>query len=60
MALAAHLRAALVGHSAVIPVQGGRLRLGRWQGIFLCEFDGPRERSLWLQPLAAAPAGQRR
>jgi secondary thiamine-phosphate synthase enzyme len=47
----AHIKAALVGSSASIPVDGGRLRLGRWQAIFLAEFDGPRERRVWLQPV---------
>ena len=51
---AAHVRAALVGHSVVLPVSGGRLRLGRWQGVFLCEFDGPRQRTLWVVGLPAS------
>jgi secondary thiamine-phosphate synthase enzyme len=38
----AHLKAGLVGPSETIPLIGGRLGLGRWQGIFFCEFDGPR------------------
>lgn len=42
----AHLKTSLVGASATIPVVDGELRLGRWQGIFLCEFDGPRTRTL--------------
>jgi secondary thiamine-phosphate synthase enzyme len=41
---AAHIRATLSGTSQMVPVHGGRLALGRWQGIFLVEFDGPRER----------------
>lgn len=44
----AHIKAIAVGTSAALPVEGGELRLGRWQSIFLCEFDGPRERELWL------------
>ncbi len=44
----AHLRAALMGPSVLLPVQQGRLKLGTWQGVYFCEFDGPRERSLWL------------
>ncbi|MBV9211082.1 MAG: YjbQ family protein [Acidobacteria bacterium] len=40
----AHLKTTLVGTSLMIPFQAGELQLGRWQGIFLCEFDGPRER----------------
>jgi len=42
----AHIKATLVGQSAYIPVENGRLALGRWQGIFLAEFDGPRERTV--------------
>jgi secondary thiamine-phosphate synthase enzyme len=41
-----HVKAVLVGASQTIFVQGGKLVLGRWQGIFFCEFDGPRERRL--------------
>jgi secondary thiamine-phosphate synthase enzyme len=42
-----HVKSVLVGASQIIPVEGGKLALGRWQGVFFCEFDGPRER--WLQ-----------
>ena len=42
----AHLKSSLVGSSVVVPFENGKLLLGRWQGIFLCEFDGPRERSV--------------
>jgi secondary thiamine-phosphate synthase enzyme len=44
----AHVKASLVGCQVTIPVVRGRLRLGRWQAVFLCEFDGPRERSVWV------------
>ena len=40
-----HLKSSLVGSSVTVPFENGRLLLGRWQGIFLCEFDGPRTRS---------------
>ena len=40
----AHIKATLVGSSVTIPFSKGKLLLGRWQGIFLCEFDGGRER----------------
>lgn len=43
---AAHIKATLVGPSVSIPVSGGRLILGTWQGIYFCEFDGPRRRSV--------------
>ncbi len=39
---AAHIKAAIVGPSEAIPVVGGKLALGTWQNVFLCEFDGPR------------------
>ncbi len=45
---AAHIKASLVGSSVRVLVASGRLRLGTWQGIFLCEFDGPREREVWV------------
>ncbi len=41
-----HIKAAVIGPSLSIPVQNNRLMLGRWQGIMLCEFDGPRERTV--------------
>ena len=42
----AHAKAAVVGTSETIPVQGGKLALGTWQAIYFCEFDGPRNRKL--------------
>ena len=48
----AHIRASLLGPSLVIPVENGRLCLGRWQAIYLYEGDGPRPRTLLLQWLA--------
>ncbi len=42
----AHIKSSLVGTSVVVPFHDGELLLGRWQGIFLCEFDGPRERQV--------------
>jgi len=50
----AHVCVTLVGASETIPVAGGRLQLGRWQTVFLAEFDGPRDRTLWLVPLGGA------
>ena len=47
----AHVKSALVGSSATVLVRGGDLVLGTWQGIFLCEFDGPRRRTVHLQAL---------
>jgi secondary thiamine-phosphate synthase enzyme len=45
----AHLKAAVIGNSKVLLVENGRLILGRWQGVFLCEFDGPRRRELRIK-----------
>ena len=48
----AHVRASLMGSSVVVPLRdGGSLGLGTWQGIFFCEFDGPRERSVYVSVL---------
>ena len=47
----AHLKTALVGTSATVPVAGGHLALGTWQAIYFCEFDGPRSRQLQIQML---------
>ena len=48
----AHIKAALMGHSAVVPIEGGALVLGTWQGIYLAEFDGPRPRTIVVKILA--------
>lgn len=42
----AHIKSSLVGSSVTVPYEKGKLLLGRWQGIYLCEFDGPRERKI--------------
>ena len=52
----AHVKASLIGASVLVPVEGGRPTLGTWQGIFFCEFDGPRRRRLLVQPLPAPRA----
>jgi secondary thiamine-phosphate synthase enzyme len=46
-----HIRAALMGPQVVVPVEDGRLALGTWQGIFFCELDGPRRRTVYVTPL---------
>jgi secondary thiamine-phosphate synthase enzyme len=46
-----HVRAALAGPQVLIPIESGRLALGTWQGIFFCEFDGPRKRKVYVTPL---------
>ena len=48
---AAHVKASLVGSSVTLVVDGGRLRLGTWQAVYFCEFDGPRTRHAWVQVL---------
>ena len=45
----AHVKASLVGNSATVLIEQGRLLLGRWQGIYFCEFDGPRERRMMIK-----------
>jgi secondary thiamine-phosphate synthase enzyme len=44
----AHLMSTLLGGSVTVPVEGGRLQLGTWQGIFFVELDGPRTRRVWI------------
>jgi secondary thiamine-phosphate synthase enzyme len=48
-----HLKTSFFGPSLTLVVDGGRLVLGRWQGVYLCEFDGPRARRLAVQVVAA-------
>ncbi len=47
-----HVKSVLVGASQIIHLEGGKLVLGRWQGIFFCEFDGPRDRGLQVKVVA--------
>lgn len=51
----AHIKAILVGASASIPVRDGALDLGRWQGVYLAEFDGPRDRSASITVIGEPP-----
>jgi secondary thiamine-phosphate synthase enzyme len=46
---AAHIKSSLIGNSVMVFVESGHLKLGTWQGIFFCEFDGPRSRKLYIQ-----------
>ena len=46
---AAHIKASLFGSSVAVIVEDGRLQLGTWQGVFFCEFDGPRQRNVWIE-----------
>ena len=46
---AAHIKSSLIGSSVMVFVESGHLKLGTWQGIFFCEFDGPRSRKLYIK-----------
>ncbi len=46
---AAHLKASCIGSSVTIPIENGRLVLGTWQGVYFCEFDGPRTRQFYVK-----------
>jgi secondary thiamine-phosphate synthase enzyme len=45
----AHIKSSIIGCSTQIIIEGGRLSLGTWQSVFFCEFDGPRNRSVWVK-----------
>jgi secondary thiamine-phosphate synthase enzyme len=45
----AHIKSSILGHSLSVFIENGSLCLGTWQGVFLCEFDGPRTRQVWLR-----------
>jgi secondary thiamine-phosphate synthase enzyme len=47
-----HIRASLMGPQVLVPMKDGKLALGTWQGIFFCELDGPRERTVYVTPLS--------
>jgi secondary thiamine-phosphate synthase enzyme len=46
-----HVRASLTSPQILVPLRDGKLALGQWQGIFFCEFDGPRDRKVFVTPL---------
>ncbi len=48
----AHIKALLTGSSQTLPIEYGKVQLGRWQTVFFCEYDGPRSRSVWVQIIA--------
>ncbi len=48
-----HIQSIMTGPSLLVPVSSGRLVMGTWQGIYFCEFDGPRSRKVWCQLLTA-------
>ena len=45
---AAHIKSSMMGCSQTVLIEEGRLALGTWQSLFFCEFDGPRNRTLWI------------
>ncbi len=47
----AHIKSAIIGNSRIVPINKGKLSLGTWEGIFFCEFDGPRRRKVYLEVL---------
>ena len=48
----AHIKSLLTGPGQTLPIEYGNLQLGRWQAVFFCEFDGPRDRTIWVQIIA--------
>lgn len=51
-----HMKSILTGTSQTVLVEGGKLALGTWQGVFLCEFDGPRQRQVFVKIVADPPS----
>lgn len=45
----AHIKSSILGNEKAVFIENGRLKLGTWQGIFFCEFDGPRKREVWVE-----------
>lgn len=45
----AHIKSLMTGPGQTLPIEYGKLQLGRWQAVFFCEFDGPRDRTIWVQ-----------
>jgi secondary thiamine-phosphate synthase enzyme len=50
---AAHMKASMMGASSTLILEGGRVQLGRWQAVYFCEFDGPRQREVWVDHQAS-------
>lgn len=45
----AHIKSTLVGVNEIVPIRNRKIKVGRWQKIFFCEFDGPRSRRVWIK-----------
>ena len=52
---AAHIKSSLTGNSKMLFIENGNIKFGTWQGIFFCEFDGPRNRQVWVKILPDCP-----
>lgn len=50
---AAHIKSSIIGCSQEVLIEEGNLRLGTWQSLFFCEFDGPRNRSVWIKVIGS-------
>ncbi len=48
----AHVKSSIIGNSVSVPIENGRLKFGTWQGVYFCEFDGPRSRRVWVNVIA--------
>ena len=50
---AAHVKASMMGNCTHVPIENGRLQFGTWQSVYFCEFDGPRQRKVWIQVISS-------
>ena len=50
---AAHIKSSMMGFSQMVPIRDGSLAFGTWQSLYFCEFDGPRNREVWVQIISA-------
>lgn len=55
----AHIKSSLLGNEKTLFIEDGRLKLGTWQGLFFCEFDGPRNRNVWIMIEESKNAGKK-
>lgn len=56
----AHIKASLLGNQVMVPVEKSHLRLGTWQAVYLAEFDGPRNRRVWVTAISSGAEGRSR
>ena len=55
----AHIKSSIVGNAKTLFIENGHLKLGTWQGVFFCEFDGPRRREVWIKIEGEKDAGKK-